>query len=74
MYVVLLGLLGFWEVSVHIVYVEQCTGDVVTVPDALDSCCFGGKHCGCMEVLDCVCQAWEIIHAVYISPLLLGWN
>ena len=32
----LLGLLGFWEVPVHIVYDEQWPGEVVTVPDALD--------------------------------------
>ena len=32
----LLGLLGFWEVPVHIVYGEQWPGEVVTVPDPLE--------------------------------------
>ena len=68
MHVSLLGHLGFWEVPVHIVYGEQCPGEVVTVPDALESCCFGGKLCDRMEVSDCVCHAWELIHVVDSLP------
>ena len=36
MHVALLGILGFWEVPIHIVYDEQCPGEVVTVPTAIE--------------------------------------
>ena len=54
----LLDLLGLWEVPIHIVYGEKWPGGVVTVPDALEPRCFGGKPCGRMEVSDCVRQVW----------------
>ena len=60
-YVALLGLLGFWEVPVHIMYGEQCPSEVVTVTDALELHCFVGKPCVRMEVLECARQAWELI-------------
>ena len=63
-HVALLGLLGFWEVPVHIVFGEQWLGEVVTVHDALEPHCFGGKPCVRMEISDCVCQAWELINVV----------
>ena len=66
--VYLLGILVFWEVPVHIVYGKQWPGEVVTVPDALESCCFGEKLCGPMEVSDCARQAWELIHVVDSRP------
>ena len=37
-YAALLGILGFWEIPVHIVYGEQWPGEVVIVPDALEPC------------------------------------
>ena len=63
-HVALLGLLGFWEVPVQIVYGEQWPGEVVTVPDALETRCFGGKPRGCMEVPDCMFQAWDLVNVV----------
>ena len=63
-HVALLGLLRFLEVHVHIVYGEHWPGEVVTIPDAPELHCFGGKPCGCMEVSDCARQAWDIIHVV----------
>ena len=35
-HVALIDLLGFWEVTVHIVYSEKWPGEVVTVPDVLE--------------------------------------
>ena len=63
-----LDILGFWEVPVYIVYAEQWPGEVVTIMDALDPCCFGGKPCGYMEVLDCARQAWDLVNVVDILP------
>ena len=63
-----MGLLGLWEMPVHIVYGEQCPGEVVTIPDALDSCCFGGKSRGRTEVSDCGRQAWELVNVVDSLP------
>ena len=60
----LLGILGFWEVPVYIFYGEQWPGEVVTVPDALEPRCFGGKPRGRMEVFYCVYQAWEFVNVV----------
>ena len=37
LHVTLMGILGLWEVPVHIVYGEQWPGEVVTVPDALET-------------------------------------
>ena len=70
-HVALLGLLGFWEVPVHIVYGDKCPGEVVTVPNAIEPRCFGGKPCGRMEISDCTRQTWEIIHVVDSIPCLL---
>ena len=70
-HVALLVLLGFCEVTVHIVYGEQCPGELVTVTDTIEPHCFGGKPCGRMEVSDCTRQAWEIIHVVDSIPCLL---
>ena len=72
-HVALLGLLGFWEVPVQIVYGEQWPGELVTVPDAIEPRCFCGKPCGRMELLDCARQAWELIHVVdSLSCCLIG--
>ena len=71
LHLALLGLFVFWEVPVHIVYGEQCPGEVVTVPGALESRCFGGKSCVRMEVSECACQYWEIIHVVDNLPCCL---
>ena len=49
-HVSLLGILRFLYMPVHIVYGKQWSGEVVTVPDALETCCFGGKPCIRMEV------------------------
>ena len=67
-HVTLLGLLGFLEVLVHIVYGEQWIGDVVTVTDALETRLFRGKSCGRMEVSDCALQDWELINVVDSLP------
>ena len=67
-HVALLGLLGFWEVTVYIPYGEQWPGEIVTVPDALDPHCFCGKPCGRMEVLDCARQAWDLVNVVVSLP------
>ena len=56
-HVALLGIIGLWEVSVHILYGEQWPGEVVTVTDAFEPRCFVGKPYVRMEVLDCACQA-----------------
>ena len=71
MHVSLLGHLGFWEVPVHIVYGDKFPGEVVTVPDALEPRCFGGKPYGRMEVSDCSRQAWELLHVVDSLPCFL---
>ena len=71
MLVALLGLLGLWEVPVHILYGNQWPCEVVTVPDALEPRFFGGKPCGRMEVLDCARQDWELIHIVDSPPCCL---
>ena len=60
----LLGLLGFWEVPVSMLYGDQRPGEEVAVPDALDTRCFGGKPCGCMEVSDCARPSWELVNIV----------
>ena len=60
----LLGLLGFWEVPVRILYGEQWTGEVVTVTDAIEPSCFGGGPHDRMEVSDCARQAWELVNVV----------
>ena len=70
-HVALLGILGFWGVLFHIVYGEQWPGEVVTVPDALDTHCFGGKPCGRMEVSDCANQDWDLINVVNSLPCCL---
>ena len=70
-HVALLGLLGFWEVPIHILYSEKWPGEVVTVTDAIEPCCFGGKPCGHMEVSDCMHQSWELIHIVDSLPCCL---
>ena len=67
-HVALLGILRLCEVPVHIVYAYQWTGDVVTVPDALEEGCFGGKPRSHMEVLNFSRQAWGIINVVGILP------
>ena len=67
-HVALLGILGLWEVPVHIVYGEQWPDEVVTVTDALETRFFGGKPCGRMKVSDFACQAWEIIKLLIVSP------
>ena len=71
LHLALLGLLGLWYVPVHIVYGEQWPGEVVTVPDALETRCFCGKPCGSMEVPDCALQTWDIIHVVDSIPCCL---
>ena len=67
-HVAFLGLLGFWEVPIHIVYGEKWPGEVVKVPDALEPRLFGIKPCGRMEVSDCARQAWEIVNVVDSIP------
>ena len=62
------GILGFWEVPVHIVYGEQCLGEVDTLTDTLEPHLFGGKSCGRMEVSDCARQDWELINVVNSLP------
>ena len=58
----LLGLIGLWEVPVHIAYGEQWPGEIVTIPDALDPRCFGRKPCGRMEVSDCALGLGDCKH------------
>ena len=53
---------------VHIVYGEQWPGEVVTVTDAFEPHCFGGKPCGRMEVSECAHQAWELIQVFDSVP------
>ena len=70
-HVAFLGLLGLWELPVHIVYGEKWSGEVVNFPEALEPHCFSGKPCGPTEVLYCALQAWELIHVVDSLPCCL---
>ena len=67
-YLAHLGLLVFWEVLVYMVYDEQWPGEEVTVSDALEPRCFGGKPCSRMEVSNCACQDWELVKIVDSFP------
>ena len=52
----------------HIVYGDQWPSEAVTVPDALEPCCFGGKPCGRTEVSECARQVWELVNVVDSLP------
>ena len=63
-HVTMLSLLGFWEMFMDVLDIDQWPCAVVSAVDGFGPCCFCGGTCGSMQVSDGLLPTWEFINIV----------
>ena len=63
-HVTMLSLLGFWEMFMNVLDIDQWPCVVVASANGLEPCGFGGETCSSMQVSDGLLNTWEFINIV----------